>query len=233
MTQKLESLKKLVDRLLEVSEKNGHYIVAEPYNIYLRDLQYSFIYKNYSVEQIQEMIQMNSTPFSFAENTEANEAVRFDAEATNPLLEEVTEKYKVIYKIMAVVDAKNINFLGQNYNIFFKVDTDEDLIENFSVNQLHNILELVEKHDDVVFSKESTQQKGNEMNVWWRKNSPSRALKILPTDSMETVYGKAKAVLEKTPSSSPAYSKIFDYMNDLYEMIEASEEQENRDETLT
>ncbi|TWT25181.1 hypothetical protein [Planomicrobium sp. CPCC 101110] len=233
MTQKLDALKKLVDSLLEVSEKNGHYIVAEPYNIYLRDLQYSFLYKNYSVEQIQEMIQMNSTPFSIAEDAEAADAESFETEASAPLLQEVTEKYKVIYKIMAVVDAKNINFLGQNYNIFFKVDTDEDLIENFTVTQLQNILELVEKQDDVAFIKERNRQESNEMDAWWRKNSPSRALKILPTDSMETVYGKAKAVLEKTSSSSPAYSKIFDYMNDLYEMIEASEEQENRDETLT
>lgn len=228
MTQKLDTLKKLVDKLLEVSEKNGHYIVAEPFNIYLRDLQYSFIYKNYSAEQIKEMIAMNSIPSTLWE-----EAENPPAETINPFLQEVTEKYKVIHKIMEVVDAKNINFLGQNYNIFFKVDTDEDLIENFSVNQLRNILELVEKHDNVTSVKEKDHQPEKEMDAWWRKNSPSRALKILPTDSMETVYGKAKAVLEKTPRNSPAYNKIFDYMNDLYEMIEASEEeQESCDETL-
>ncbi len=105
------------------------------------------------------------------------------------------------------------------------------MIENFSVSQLQNILELVEKHDEVVSAKEKNH---TAEDAWWRKNSPSRALKILPTDSMETVYGKAKAVLEKTPRNSPAYSKIFDYMNDLYEMIEASEEeQESCDETLS
>ncbi|PSL41443.1 hypothetical protein B0H99_102126 [Planomicrobium soli] len=229
MTQKLDTQKKLIDTLLEVSEKNGHYIVAEPFNIYLRDLQYSFIYKNYSVEQIEEMIVMNSIPSILWE-----EAENPPVEIANPLLQEVTEKYKIIHKIMEVVDTKNINFLGQNYNIFFKVDTDEDLIENFSVDQLGNILDLVEKHDEVSSLKEKDRQPEKEMDAWWRKNSPSRALKILPTDSMETVYGKAKAVLEKTPRNSPAYSKIFDYMNDLYEMIEASEkEHESCDETLT
>lgn len=226
MTQKSDKLKRLVDQLLEVSEKNGHYIVAEPFNIYLRDLQYSFIYKNYTAEQIEQMIEMNSTSY-IADVNEHEEPEN----NTDPLLQEVTEKYKVIHKIMCIVEEKNINFLGQNYNIFFKVDTDEDLIENFSVNQLKNILELVEKHDEVFPAKLHPK---NPTEVWWRKNSPSRSLKILPSDSMETVYGKAKAVLEKTPRNSPAYSKIFDYMNDLYEMIEASEEeQENCDETLT
>lgn len=229
MTQKLDKLKRLVDQLLEVSEKNGHYIVAEPFNIYLRDLQYSFIYKNYTAEQIEQMIEMNSTPYI----SDVNEHEESENN-TDLLLQEVTEKYKVIHKIMCIVEEKNINFLGQNYNIFFKVDTDEDLIENFSVNQLKNILELVEKQDEVFPAKETMLQPKNPAEVWWRKNSPSRSLKILPSDSMETVYGKAKAVLEKTPRSSPAYSKIFDYMNDLYEMIEASEEeQENCDETLT
>ncbi|WKA55655.1 hypothetical protein [Planococcus shixiaomingii] len=225
MTNKLEELKKLVDQLLDVSEKNGHYIVAEPYNIYLRDLQYSFIYKNYSVDQIKEMIQMNSTPHSFWEELSVENSSSSEIDNDALLLQEVAEKYKVIYKIMALVDAKNINFIGQNYNIFFKVDTDEDLIDNFSISQLKNILEIVEKQDD--FSSEAKVSKAEDQaNAWWRKNSPSRSLKILPSDSMETVYGKAKAVLEKTPRNSPAYSKIFNYMNDLYEMIEANEEEQ-------
>lgn len=232
MTNNIEELKKLVDQLLEVSNVNGHYIVAEPYNIYLRDLQYSFIYKNYSVDQIKEMIQMNSTPYSMEDESDLEHSL--DLETENAcLLQEVTEKYKVIYKIMTLVDAKNINFIGQNYNIFFKVDTDEDLIENFSVSQLKKLLKIVEKHEDHTPYKVKTPKSEDQANVWWRKNSPSRSLKILPSDSMETVYGKAKAVLEKTPRNSPAYSKIFDYMNDLYEMIEAKEEQESFREKLT
>jgi hypothetical protein len=234
MANRFEELKNMVDHLLEVSEKNGHYIVAEPYNIYLRDLQYSFIYKNYSVEQIKEMIEMNSIPNVFEDEKKHQVSASEEVEASNPLLQEVTEKYKIIYKIMALVESKHINFLGQNYNIFFQVDTDEDLIENFSVPQLRNILELVEKHDDLTSSKEKILRAEDEANAWWRKNSPSRSLKIMPSDSMETVYGKAKAVLEKTPRNSPAYSKIFDYMNDLYEMIEAGEEeQEECKEKLT
>lgn len=234
MANRVEELKKLVDQLLEVSERNGHYIVAEPFNIYLRDLQYSFIYKNYSIEQIKQMIDMNSLPYTSLDELEADGPLSTEEENDNLLLQEVTEKYKVIYKIMALVEAKNINFIGQNYNIFFKVDTDEDLIENFSVSQLKNILEIVETHDDFTLSKADAVQVEDQADVWWRKNSPSRSLKILPSDSMETVYGKAKAVLEKTPRNSPAYSKIFDYMNDLYEMIEArEEEQEDCGEKLT
>lgn len=159
---------KLVQDLIDISLGNNHYIVGEPFNIYLKDLYPEFITTNYSIKQIKKMIVMNSKPNVTQGQQNVNVIdIKIDEDPIS------IEKNKLFNRIMWKAKKKNISFIGEGYNISFGIDETEDILDSFNLAQLKDILIILESTTlkDLTLEREENEAANNEkLTLEFQKN---------------------------------------------------------------
>lgn len=166
MKVEMNSKTKLVQDLINISIINDHYMVGEPFNIYLKDVYPSFISTNYSLKEIIVMIEMNSKPNVTQKLQNLNVMdIKIDENPTS-IYKDPTSivKDKLLNKIMLKAKKKNISFIGEGYNIFFDKDEKEDILDSFNLPELKDILIILESTtlEDLTLEREENEAEINE-----------------------------------------------------------------------